>query len=160
PLLEVVLHDGPAHLQLVWFNQLAYFRVRFHAGQRLLVHGRVDAALGAGPLRIAHPDVTVLGPDADPSTRAGLVPVYDEPTPWPAAGMGGIGDSGIADYAARVPAGVPPAVAPRQRLLDPTRALRWVHAPPPTADVPTLDRGATLAHRALVFDELFFLQLG
>jgi ATP-dependent DNA helicase RecG len=35
-----------------------------------------------------------------------------------------------------------------------------VHEPPPTADVVVLDRGDSLAHRSLVFDELFFLQLG
>jgi ATP-dependent DNA helicase RecG len=160
PLLEVVLHDGPAHLQLVWFNQVVYFRTRFQAGQRLLVHGRVDAPLGAGPLRIAHPDVTVLGTDDDPAARAGLVPVYEKPTPWPVAAMRRIVESAVEDYADRVPAGIPPAVAARQQLLDPARALRYVHAPPPTADVPTLDRGASTAHRALVFDELFFLQLG
>src|SRR5262249_52314269 len=56
PLLEVVVRDGPALLQLVWFNQLAYFRTRFRAGQRVLVHGRVEPGVGTGPLRITHPD--------------------------------------------------------------------------------------------------------
>src|SRR6185503_9325417 len=36
----------------------------------------------------------------------------------------------------------------------------WVHQPPPTADVVVLDRGESHAHRSLIFDELFFLQLG
>jgi ATP-dependent DNA helicase RecG len=160
PLLEVVVHDGPALLQLVWFNQLAYFRTRFQPGQRLLVHGRVDPAVGSGPLRMTHPDVTPLGPDDDPSTRAGLVPVYEKPTPWPVSAMRRIVESAVDDFADRVPAGLPVVVATRRRLLDPARALRWVHRPPPTADLPTLDAGATLAHRSLVFDELFFLQLG
>jgi ATP-dependent DNA helicase RecG len=160
PLLEVVLHDGPSALQLVWFNQLAYFRTRFRVGQRLLVHGRVEGPLGGGPLRIAHPDVTVLGPDDPPEARAGIVPVYEKPTPWPVSAMRRIVQTAVAEHADHVPAGIPPDVAARLRLLDPARALRWVHDPPPTADVGTLDRGDSLAHRSLVFDELFFLQLG
>jgi ATP-dependent DNA helicase RecG len=160
PLLEVVLRDGPATLQLVWFNQLGYFRTRFQEGRRLLVHGRVDAPMGGGPLRMTHPDVTMLDADDEPGTRAGLMPVYEKPTPWPVSAMRRIVHAAVADYADRVPAGIPGPIAARQRLLDPPRALRYVHEPPPTADVLVLERGASLAHRSLVFDELFFLQLG
>ncbi len=160
PLLEVLLEDGPAHLQLVWFNQLGYFRTKFGAGQRLLVHGKVDAAMGVGALRMAHPDVTMLGSDDEPTTCAGIVAVYEKPTPWPVSAMRRIVQTAIDDHVDRVPAGVPMPVAVRQRLLDPARALRWVHEPPTTADVVVLDRGDSLAHRSLVFDELFFLQLG
>jgi ATP-dependent DNA helicase RecG len=159
-MLAVVLEDGPARLELVWFNQLNYFRTRFRTGQRLLVHGRVEAPLGPGPLRIVHPDVTMLDADDDPGARAGIVPIYEKPTPWPVSAMRRIVQAAVADHADRVPAGVPAAIAARRRLLDPARALRWVHDPPPTADVVVLDRGDSLAHRSLAFDELFFLQLG
>jgi ATP-dependent DNA helicase RecG len=144
----------------VWWNQLAYFRTRFVEGRRLLVHGRVEASMGVGPLRMAHPDVTMLDVEDEPGTKAGLVPVYEKPTPWPVSAMRRIVHAAVADFADRVPAGLPPAIAARQRVVDPARALRWVHDPPPTADAPTLDRGGTTAHRSLVFDELFFLQLG
>jgi ATP-dependent DNA helicase RecG len=159
-MVAVVIEDGPAKLELVWFNQLAYFRSRFKPGQRLLVHGRVDAPLGVGPLRIVHPDVTPLDADDDPTARGGVVPIYEKPTPWPVSAMRRIVQTAVAEHADRVPAGVPLPVAVRQRLLDPARALRWVHEPPPTADVVVLDRGESLAHRSLIFDELFFLQLG
>src|SRR6185295_13256788 len=160
PMVAVVIEDGPAKLELVWFNQLAYFRSRFKPGQRLLVHGRVDAPLGTGPLRIVHPDVTPLDDDEDPSARGGVVPIYEKPTPWPVSAMRRIVQTAVEEHADREPAGVPLPVAARQRLLDPARALQWVHQPPPTADVVVLDRGESLAHRSLIFDELFFLQLG
>jgi ATP-dependent DNA helicase RecG len=160
PLLEVVIADGRASLQLVWFNQLGYFRTRFRVGQRLLVHGRVEAPLAAGPLRMTHPDVTPLDADAEPETAATIVPVYEKPTPWPVSAMRRIVQSAVADYAARVPDGIPPEIARRQQLIDAARALAYVHQPPPTADVVSLDRAASAAHRSLIFDELFFLQLG
>src|SRR5204862_223604 len=40
------------------------------------------------------------------------------------------------------------------------RALRHVHLPAPEADVRSLADSSSLAHRSLIFDELFFLQLG
>jgi ATP-dependent DNA helicase RecG len=159
PMLEVVLEDGPAALQLVWFNQLAYFKNRFRPGQRLFVHGRIEAAM-AGPLRMAHPDVVTLGPTDDAATHAGVVPVYEKPTPWPVSAMRRIVQAAVADHAEAVPAAIPPSIAARQKIIDPARALRYVHEPPPTADLATLDRGDSLPHRSLVFDELFFLQLG
>jgi ATP-dependent DNA helicase RecG len=160
PMLEVVIADGPAVLQLVWFNQLGYFKNRFRHGQRLFVHGRVEVPMVAGPLRIAHPDVIELGPTDDPATHAGVVPVYEKPTPWPVSAMRRIVQAAVGDHADAVPAAVPPAIAARQRLLDPARALRWVHEPPATVDLVALESGESLAHRSLVFDELFFLQLG
>src|SRR4030095_3495054 len=55
---------------------------------------------------------------------------------------------------------VPPDIARRQRLMDPARALRHVHLPPADADLAALGAATSLAHRSLIFDELFFLQLG
>src|SRR5262249_39157336 len=43
---------------------------------------------------------------------------------------------------------------------EPGRALRHVHLPPAEADLEALASARSLAHRALIFDELFFLQLG
>src|SRR5204863_9486663 len=80
--------------------------------------------------------------------------------PWPVSAMRRIVQTAVAEHADRVPAGVPMPVAVRQKLLDPARALQWVHEPPPTADIVVLESGESLAHRSLIFDELFFLQLG
>jgi hypothetical protein len=159
PLLEVVLEDGPAALQLVWFNQLAYFKNRFRPGQRLFVHGRVEAPM-VGPLRMAHPDVVALGPGDDPAVHAGVVPIYEKPTPWPVSAMRRIVQAAVADHADAVPAAIPPSVAARQQIMDPARALRYVHEPPATVDLSTLVAAESMPHRSLIFDELFFLQLG
>src|SRR5262249_19255239 len=64
-VLEVALRDGDGSALLVWFNQVQYFATRFRVGQRLLVHARVEPPLGAGPVRLVHPDVTVLVDDGD-----------------------------------------------------------------------------------------------
>ncbi len=159
-VLEVTLRDATGSAILVWFNQVQYFASRFRAGQRLLVHGRGEAGLGLGPHRLVHPDVTVLGAGDDPARLPPIVPVYEKPTPMPVGVMRRLVQEAVETAADRVPAAIPSEVARRRRVLDPARALRHVHAPPGEADLDALARAASLAHRSLIFDELFFLQLG
>lgn len=159
-VLEIVVRDGGASVVLVWFNQVGYFARRFTVGERVLIHGRLEPPMRNGPHRIVHPEVT---PVADEDDLAGLPPllsVYEKPTPMPVSTMRRIVHGAVDAFAERVPAGLPAAVGQRQRVVDPARALRHVHTPSAEADVEALDAGRSLAHRSLVFDELFFLQLG
>jgi ATP-dependent DNA helicase RecG len=159
-VLEVALRDGDGFALLVWFNQVQYFAARFRVGQRLLVHGRVEPPLGAGPHRIPHPDVTVLDDEGDLAGLPPVVPVYEKPTAMPVGVMRRIEQAAVDAFADRVPAAVPAEVARRQRLIEPGRALRHVHLPPAEVDLEALAEARSLAHRSLIFDELFFLQLG
>jgi len=159
-LLEVVLRDQGGSVVLVWFHQVGWFAGRLQPGQRLLVHGRVEPPLGHGPCRIVHPEVTPLEDEGAAARVAAVVPVYEKPTGMYAAQMRRIVQSAVEAFADRVPAALPAEIARRQRLVEPARALRHVHEPPGEADVRALAAAASLAHRSLVFDELFFLQLG
>jgi ATP-dependent DNA helicase RecG len=159
-VLEVVLRDGDALLLLVWFHQIAYFGRRLRPGQRLVVHGRVEPPLGGGPRRIIHPEIETLVEGEDEARLARIVPIYEKPTEVHVATMRRIVQAAVTELAEGVPSAVPPAVAARQRLVDLGRALRHVHCPAPEADLAALGAASSPAHRALVFDELFFLQLG
>ena len=48
----------------------------------------------------------------------------------------------------------------RQKLIDPTDALVQLHQPPAQSSVPALNSFSSPAHRSIIFDELFYLQLG
>src|SRR5437867_3191606 len=157
-VLEVVLRDADGLLLLVWFHQLAYFRRRLAEGQRVGVHGRVEPPLGGGPPRLIHPDVEVLG--AADEVAPQIVPVYEKPTEMHVGAMRRIVQAAVTSFADRVPSALPPAIAGRQRVVDLPRALRHVHAPRPEAALEELAAARSLAHRSLIFDELFFLQLG
>jgi ATP-dependent DNA helicase RecG len=159
-VLEVWLRDADALLVLVWFHQIGWFARRFREGQRLLVHGRVELPLGGGPRRIIHPEVEELAADEDPAALARIVPVYEKPTAMHAGAMRRLVQGAAARLAERVPSVLPPGVAARHALTDLGRALQAVHAPAPEADLAGLNEARSTAHRSLVFDELFFLQLG
>src|SRR5262249_12050055 len=54
----------------------------------------------------------------------------------------------------------PPTVAASARVWDLPGGLTHVPRPAAEADIEALGEGRSIAHRSLVFDELFFLQLG
>ena len=159
-VLEVWLRDAEALLVLVWFHQIGWFKRRFREGQRLVVHGRVDLPLHGGPRRIVHPEVEELAPDEDTAALKRIVPVYEKPTPMHAGAMRRIVQVAVARFGERVPSVLPARLAAKQRLLDLGRALHAVHEPTPAADLGALGAATSPAHRSLIFDELFFLQLG
>ncbi len=159
-VLEVWLRDAEALLVLVWFHQIGWFKRRFREGQRLVVHGRVDLPLGSGPRRIVHPEVEELAPDEHTAALARIVPVYEKPTPMHAGAMRRIVQGAVARFAERVPSVLPAAIAAKHQLMDLGRALHAVHEPTPEVDLGKLGAATSPAHRSLIFDELFFLQLG
>ncbi|MGH7786779.1 MAG: ATP-dependent DNA helicase RecG, partial [Candidatus Binatia bacterium] len=154
-ILEGVLRDSTGLLALTWFRQVAYFRTRFQLGQRLLVHGKVDRT-PAGGKRIVHPEIEAVAEQP----AAGVQPVYEKPTAMTVGHMRKLAQQAARDFAASVPGVIPPAIATAARIADPAAALRALHLPAPDAAVEALNAYASAAHRALVFDELFFLQLG
>src|SRR5439155_17862988 len=107
-----------------------------------------------------HPEVEPLGAEEEPAALARVVPVYEKPTEMHPGAMRRIAHAAVEELAARVPSALPPAVAARQRVIDLGRALQYLHVPPPEADLAALAGARSLAHRSLIFDELFYLQLG
>jgi ATP-dependent DNA helicase RecG len=164
-ILEVVARDETGALSLVWYHQLRYFHARFRAGQRALLHGRVEplrqAALARGlaPLRMVHPEVELL--EAEEHAELGrIVPVYTKPAGISAGAMRRVVHSAVDTYAARVPSALPAEIAAARGVADLATALRDVHQPGAEADVEALNTATSAAHRAIVYDELFYLQLG
>jgi ATP-dependent DNA helicase RecG len=155
-ILEGVLRDASGLLGLTWYNQVTYFRSRFRVGQRYLVYGKMERSPGGGK-RITHPEVD---PAPEESVGGGVLPVYEKPTSMSVAAIRKIVQQAVRDYANLIPSVLPPTVSAAARVMDAASALRALHMPPAEADVDRLNRFGSAAHRALVFDELFYLQLG
>jgi ATP-dependent DNA helicase RecG len=157
-VLEATAHDATGTLALAWYHQLHYFRTRFRPGQRVLVHGRVEARR-RGALRMIHPEVEILEGEEDADVGR-IVPVYGKPQGVSAGAMRRLVRNAVEHYASRVPSALPSGIAGARGLLDLATALCAVHCPPGDADVAPLNAGTSPAHRAIVYDELFYLQLG
>ena len=153
-ILEGALKDDSGILALTWYHQVAYFKNRYRVGQRCLVHGKVES--GMGVKRMVHPEIdTEAG-----AMGQGILPVYNKPTAMSVGVMRLIVQRAVADWASRVPSALPEDVVRQARITDLSQALQLVHRPSREADVAQLNLFRSAGHRSLVFDELFYLQLG
>ncbi|MBI3302887.1 MAG: ATP-dependent DNA helicase RecG, partial [Deltaproteobacteria bacterium] len=155
-VLEGVVRDETGFLFLLWYHQVRYFQQRYHIGQRVLLYGRVEMGMKGGKWMI-HPDMEPLEEGAE---TARILPVYNKTTEMTAGAMRRIVHRAVEEHAAQVPTALPAEMMAHHRLMDLASALRFLHLPPLDADIAALNMATSAAHRSVVFDELFYLQLG
>ena len=168
-ILHALFTDESGWAELLWFQQAAYFRERLKEGSLWLVHGRVEAAPRGG-LQIVHPEIETLealeASEGAATARelarglARILPVYQKPGDIPVAAMRRIVGQVTQKYAASARSALPEPVRARLHLMPLADALRYLHEPPRDADIDALQASATPAHRSLIFEELFALQVG
>jgi ATP-dependent DNA helicase RecG len=166
PLFELTIGQGRLAMKCLWFNG-SYLEGKFHSGQTVAVFGKVEPSRSSSNLKMIQPQFEIL-PDAsdDAETRllevGRITPVYES-----------LGGSRLASRWLRkvifhllegvrgaVPECLPAAMVERLRLPDRETALFQVHFPPEGTSMAQLQGWATAAHRRLIFEELFFLELG
>ena len=166
PLFELTLGQGRCAMKCIWFHA-SYLEGKFRAGQTVAVYGKVEPSRSTSNFKMIQPQFEVL-PDAtdDAETRllevGRITPVYES-----------LGGSRLASRWQRkvifnlleAVRGAVPECLPREMLarLDlPAReaALRAVHFPAEGTPFAQLQSSSTPAHRRLIFEELFFLELG
>ncbi len=166
PLFELTIGQGRHALKCIWFNA-PYLNGKFIAGQTVAVYGKVEPSRSTSNLKMIQPQFEIL-PDAsdDAETRllevGRITPVYES-----------LGGSRLASRWQRkvifnllegmrgaVPECLPGAMLERLDLPDRETALREVHFPLEGSQFAQLQSASTPAHRRLIFEELFFLELG
>lgn len=156
-VLEAVVKDDTGVLYLLWYHQHNYFLQRYRPGTRVLLHGKVEKGLRGGKWMI-HPDIELEDEPQDGTTR--VLPVYNKTTEMTAAAMQRIVQGAVRLHVDQVSNGVPSSICEKLKLAPLNEALRELHIPSEDADISALNSAASAAHRAVVFDELFYLQLG
>jgi ATP-dependent DNA helicase RecG len=166
PLFELTVGQGRFALKCIWFHG-TYLEGKFHAGQTIAVYGKVEPSRSTSNLKMIQPQWELL-PDAgdDAETRllevGRITPVYES-----------LGGSRLASRWQRkvifnllesmrgaVPECLPQAMLARLDLPNRETALCEVHFPPEGTSPAQLQSSGTPAHRRLIFEELFFLELG
>ncbi|HVU44806.1 MAG TPA: ATP-dependent DNA helicase RecG [Terracidiphilus sp.] len=166
PLFELTLGQGRLALKCIWFHA-PYLEGKFQPGQTVAVYGKVEPSRSSSNLKMIQPQFEVLPDEGDDvETRllevGRITPVYES-----------LGGSRLASRWQRktifnllesvrgtVPECLPRALLERLSLPDRETALREVHFPPEGTPFAQLQSFSTPAHRRLIFEELFFLELG
>ena len=157
-LLVGSLIDDTGSLGLLWYRAPSYLSNSLARGQRLLVHGKVEPGLN-GQKRIIHPEFEVLEADGGESLQK-ILPVYVHPAAVSLSLLQNWVNQALSQYARFLPSYLPGPTKQRQGLMALAEALARLHEPDTTADLAALNSFSSPAHRSVVFDELFYLQLG
>jgi ATP-dependent DNA helicase RecG len=174
PIFQMTAGQGRTRLKCIWFNA-TYLRDKFKPGQVVALYGKVEAELRSGELQIVQPQFEVLeepsengSPDSSEKKLAEsleigrIVPIYE------AIGQGRLTSrwfrrtihTALENLAPDMADAIPEMVRRHLDLISPREALRRVHWPQAGESLEELQSSRTPAHVRLIFEELFFVELG
>ena len=167
PIFQLTVGQGRSRLKCLWFNG-TYLRDKFQPGQIVALYGKVED--DRGELQLKQPQFEILGElEGDAEQKAAesleigrIVPIYES------AGQGRLTSRwfrritrrALEDLTPELPEGIPSAVRKRLNLIPPREALWKVHWPDEGESVHALQSFRTPAHIRMIFEELFFIELG
>ena len=170
PIFQLTVGQGRSRLKCLWFNA-TYLQGKFKPGELIALYGKVEQDSRSGELQIMQPQFEMLGEAegnaADDKAAASLevgriVPIYES------AGQGRVSArwfrriirTALDDLTPELAETIPAAVRGRLALLSPREALWKVHWPEAGESFEDLQSSRTPAHIRLIFEELFFIELG
>ena len=173
PMFQLTVGQGRQTLKCLWFHG-AYLKDRFKPGQLLALYGKVEEAkFGRRELQIIQPQFEVLHDPSDESDEAEagtlksleigrIVPIYETTangkltSKWFRRVIHGA----LENLTAEITDAIPAAVRSHVELMERRAAFWKAHWPDEGESFTRLQNARTAAHTRLIFEELFYLELG
>ena len=167
PIFQLTVGQGRSRLKCLWFNA-TYLQDKFKPGELIALYGKVEQDQ-RGELQIMQPQFEMLGGGDGAEEKAAaslevgrIVPIYES------AGQGRVTArwfrrvirTALDDLTPELAETIPAAVRERLALVSPREALWKVHWPEAGESFEDLQSSRTPAHIRLIFEELFFIELG
>jgi ATP-dependent DNA helicase RecG len=171
PIFQLTVGQGRARLRCLWFNA-TYLQDKFRPGQMIALYGKVEEDLRTRELQIIQPQFELLGDptesgSAETDKRAAesleigrIVPIYEATGRVTPRWFRKIIRTALDNLTPDFPDPIPAAVRSHLGLVSPRAALWNVHWPEPGESLADLQSSRTQAHIRMIFDELFFVELG
>ena len=167
PIFQMTAGQGRTRLKCIWFNA-AYLQGKFQPGQIVALYGKVED--NRGELQLVQPQFEIIGEGEGEAEKklaesleiGRIVPIYES------AGQGRLTSrwfrriihAALENLTSELPEAIPAAVRKRLSLIPPREALRRVHWPEAGESFQDLLASRTPAHIRMIFEELFFIELG
>ena len=170
PIFQLTVGQGRSRLRCLFFNA-TYLQDKFVPGQMIALYGKVDQDQRTRELQVIQPQFEILGEPGDSENGAEkkaaesleigrIVPIYEATgrlTPrWFRRAI----HTALENLTPDLPDPIPAAVRSHLGLVPPRTALWNVHWPEPGESLEQLQSFRTPAHIRMIFDELFFVELG
>jgi ATP-dependent DNA helicase RecG len=174
-IYQMTAGQGRDSIICLWFNA-GYLKDKFKAGQTVALYGRVEEPRsGRSRIQLVQPQFEILSEpiaaaqEKSPEDLAAesleigrIVPIYES------AAYGRLSPRwfrrvvhrALEDLTPDLPDGIPRAIRQRLDLIPRREAFRLAHFPEPETRFEDLKNARTPAHRRLIFEELFFLEVG
>jgi ATP-dependent DNA helicase RecG len=166
PIFEMTVGQGlGGRVKCMWFHG-TYLKDRFKAGQWVALYGKVEPSRSTNSFKMIQPQVEVLPDDHDDEESkllevGRIAPVYETlgnklASRWQRRIIYRL----LEELKGRIPETLPQAICRRLDLPSREEALRWAHFPEAGTPMSQLQGWVTPAQKRLIFEELFFLELG
>ena len=159
-IVDAALSDGSAVIHAKWFNQ-AYLKDLIKKGSKLMLSGKIKANYyGSHALEMENPQFEKVDGDETQIHMNRIVPVYHETKGFTSRQIRVLIKQVLDKHADHLPEMFPKELINEHKLLSLSEAIVQIHFPQNGTDLSQLNQGKSAAHRRLVFDELFLLEIG
>ncbi|MGC2447300.1 MAG: ATP-dependent DNA helicase RecG [Candidatus Sulfotelmatobacter sp.] len=171
PIFQLTVGQGRSRLRCLWFNA-TYLQDKFIPGQLIALYGKVEEDQRSRELQIIQPQFEILGDSADSGDNGAekkaaesleigrIVPIYEGTGRLTSKWFRRIIRTALENLTPDLPEAIPAATRAHLGLISPRAALWNVHWPEPGESLADLQSSRTPAHIRMIFDELFFVELG
>lgn len=161
-VFESVLRDDTGALTAKWFHgSFIYLRKEFVKGRRCFMTGEIRGQLFGKEM--IHPDYEFIDDRTEKDDfvhMKKIIPVYTEMEGIHRRRFRTIMHHAVNENATFVPSPIPPSICVRNHLIPMEDALRRIHFPEEEENIALYSSRASASHRRLIFDELFFFEIG
>jgi len=171
PIFQLTVGQGRARLRCLWFNA-TYLQDKFKPGQMIALYGKVEEDQRSHELQIVQPQFEMLGDPTDSGENGAekkaaesleigrIVPIYEAIGRLTPRWFRKVIRTALDNLTPDLPDPIPAAVRAHLGLDLAARGAVNVHWPEPGESFDSLQSSRTPAHIRMIFDELFFVELG
>jgi ATP-dependent DNA helicase RecG len=175
PIFEMTAGQGRSKLKCLWFRG-GYLEGKFKPGALVALYGKVEvSSFGRGGLQMLQPQFEILHESAGDGEAAAdseeqkhfesletgrIVPIYEATGKLNARWFRRAIRTALEQMPEEIFDAIPAAIRGRMGLIPRGEAFWRVHWPEAGESFPDLLASRTPAHQRLIFEELFFLELG
>lgn len=159
-IFELTVSDDTGYFKAKWFNQ-PFLKKYFTRGQKVILSGVVKGnPYSRSGLEMENPDFELLGSEDKFIHTSRIVPVYKATEGISPKQLRTLMFNTVSTHSSLIEDYMPEDILERNNLRPLPWTIKEAHFPEEFTDTGKLNRGVSPAHRRLIFDEFFLLELG